>query len=120
MTENVRFEIEGPIALITLNRPHKLNAVTPEMAEAIVGAVRECNESDTIRCVVMTGAGEKAFCAGSDIGGLDAYESPWQFRNRPDYCDAIRHLLKPSIAAVDLPLNCHPAAIRALAVSVTP
>src|SRR5690606_24606537 len=64
-------------------------------------AVRECNDSDTIRVVIVTGAGERAFCAGSDIKELDTYASPWQFRNRADYCDAIRKLLKPTIAAVN-------------------
>lgn len=101
MTKDVLFEVDGHIAVITLNRPQKLNAVTPEMADAIVSAVNECNDSDTIRCVIVTGAGEKSFCAGSDIRELDTYETPWQFRNRPDYCDAIRRLLKPSIAAVN-------------------
>ncbi len=101
MTEDVLFEVDGHVALITLNRPRKLNAVTPEMADAIVAAVNQCNASDTVRCVIVTGAGEKAFCAGSDIAALDDYETPWQFRNRPDYCDAIRALLKPSIAAVN-------------------
>lgn len=101
MTEDIRFEIEDDIAVITLNRPQKLNAVTPEMADAIVEAVRTCNDSDTIRCVIVTGAGERAFCAGSDIKELDTYETPWEFRNRPDYCDAIRALLKPTICAVN-------------------
>jgi enoyl-CoA hydratase len=101
MTEDIRFTVEDDIAIITLNRPQKLNAVTPEMADAIVAAVTECNDSDTIRCVIVTGAGEKAFCAGSDIRELDTYETPWQFRNRPDYCDAIRDLLKPTIAAIN-------------------
>lgn len=101
MTDEVLFEIDGHVAVITLNRPQKLNAVTPAMADAVVAAVGECNDSDTIRCVVVTGAGDRAFCAGSDIGELDTYETPWQFRNRPDYCDAIRDLLKPSIAAIN-------------------
>lgn len=101
MTEDILFEVDGAIATITLNRPQKLNAVTPEMAQAIVASVRTCNDSDTIRCVILTGAGERAFCAGSDIRELDSYETPWQFRNRPDYCDAFRALLKPSICAVN-------------------
>jgi enoyl-CoA hydratase/carnithine racemase len=101
MTEDILFEIDGHVAIITLNRPQKLNAVTREMVEAVVEAVNQCNDSDTIRCVIVTGAGEKAFSAGSDIRELDTYETPWQFRNRPDYCDAIRRLLKPSIAAVN-------------------
>jgi len=49
----------------------------------------------------VTGAGEKAFCAGSDIRELDSYDTPWNFRNRPDYCDAIRRLRKPTIAAIN-------------------
>jgi enoyl-CoA hydratase/carnithine racemase len=101
MTDDVTFSIEGQIATITLNRPHKLNAVTPDMADAIVAHVERCNADDGIRCVIVTGAGEKSFCAGSDIGELDRYETAWNFRNRPDYCDAIRRLLKPTIAAVN-------------------
>jgi enoyl-CoA hydratase/carnithine racemase len=84
-----------------LNRPQKLNAVTPEMSAAIIAHVKRCNDDDAIRVVIVTGAGPKAFCAGSDIRELDGYDTPWNFRNRPDYCDAIRRLLKPSIAAVN-------------------
>ncbi len=101
MTENIKVERDGFVGIITINRPEKLNAMTPEMAAALVAAVNEFNADDGIRCVILTGAGEKAFCAGSDIGTLDSYETPWAFRNRPDYCDAIRALLKPSIAAVN-------------------
>lgn len=101
MTQDVLFSIDGAVATIALNRPQKLNAVTPEMSDAIVAAVESVNDSDTVRCVIVTGAGERAFCAGSDIKELDTYETPWQFRNRPDYCDAIRRLLKPTIAAIN-------------------
>jgi enoyl-CoA hydratase/carnithine racemase len=51
--------------------------------------------------VVLTGAGEKSFCAGSDIRELDTYPTAWSFRGRPDYCDAVRGLTKPAIAAVN-------------------
>lgn len=101
MSDAVTCTIEGWIATITLNRPQKLNAVTPEMASAITAHVEHCNGDDSVRCVILTGAGERAFCAGSDIGTLDRYDTAWNFRNRPDYCDAIRRLLKPSIAAVN-------------------
>ncbi|MCD2185014.1 enoyl-CoA hydratase/isomerase family protein [Rhizobium sp. GN54] len=101
MTDDIVFTVDGHVATITLNRPQKLNAVTPEMSDAIVEAVETVNASDTIRCVIVTGAGDRAFCAGSDIKELDGYETPWQFRNRPDYCDAMRRLLKPTIAAVN-------------------
>ena len=101
MGDNIRVERDGQVGIITLDRPEKLNAVTPEMADALVAAVNGFNADDAIRCVILTGAGEKAFCAGSDIRTLDDYDTAWNFRNRPDYCDAIRALLKPSIAAVN-------------------
>jgi enoyl-CoA hydratase/carnithine racemase len=101
MSDNILATRDGMVGVITINRPEKLNAMTPEMAAALVAAVTEFNADDTIRCVVLTGAGEKAFSAGSDIRTLDDYDTPWAFRNRPDYCDAIRALLKPSIAAIN-------------------
>ena len=101
MTEDLLFTIDGAVATITINRPAKLNSMTPEMAHALEEAVVECNASNTIRCVIVTGAGEKAFCAGSDIRTLDDYATPWDFRNRGDYCDAIRLCLKPTVAAVN-------------------
>ncbi|MGV3489709.1 MAG: enoyl-CoA hydratase/isomerase family protein [Devosia sp.] len=101
MSENILVTRDGFVGTITINRPEKLNAMTPEMATALVEAVTAFNSDDGIRCVILTGAGEKAFSAGSDIRTLDAYDSAWNLRTRPDYCDAIRALLKPSIAAVN-------------------
>lgn len=101
MTDHVLFAVAGHVATITLNRPEKLNAATPEMSRAIVKAAQECDRNPDIRCVIVTGAGPRAFCAGSDIAVLDSYATPWDFRNRDDYCDAIHKLRKPSIAAVN-------------------
>jgi enoyl-CoA hydratase/carnithine racemase len=101
MSENIIVERDGAVGTITINRPEKLNAMTPAMAATLVAAVENFNDDNEIRCVILTGAGERAFCAGSDIRVLDDYETPWDFRNRPDYCDAIRALRKPSIAAVN-------------------
>lgn len=100
MSAPLTFETEGRVGIITYARPEKLNAMTPEMAELMVAAVARCNEDDEIRAVVLTGTG-KAFCAGSDIALLDSYKTPWEFRNRTEYCDALRALRKPSIAAIN-------------------
>jgi enoyl-CoA hydratase/carnithine racemase len=100
MTHHLTFEIRDRTGLITYNRPGKLNAMTPEMAEAMTEAVSRCNADDAVRAVVVTGTG-KAFCAGSDISALDSYDTPWNFRNRTEYCDALRALRKPSIAAIN-------------------
>ncbi|MFG1812238.1 enoyl-CoA hydratase/isomerase family protein [Kribbella sp. NPDC049174] len=99
-TEDVLFEQQRHVAVITLNRPAKLNAVTEEMSGALVKAARYCNEADDVRAVVLTGSG-RAFSAGSDIRELDKYVTPWDFRNRGDYCDSLKVLRKPVIAAVN-------------------
>lgn len=101
MSDELLFSVDGPVATITLNRPQKLNSVTPDMAMALTAAIKECNDSNIIRAVIITGAGERSFCCGSDIKELDSYATPWDFRNRADYCDAIHHCLKPTIAAIN-------------------
>lgn len=82
MSENVHLVIEGRIATLTLDRPEKLNAVTPAMAEAVERAAERVNGDDEVRVLVVRGAGDRAFCVGSDIRSLDEYETAWQFRNR--------------------------------------
>lgn len=99
-TELIVVETEGHVATVRLNRPQKLNAVTQQMSDSLVRIVRALNDDPGIRAVVYTGTG-RAFSAGSDISTLDQYETPWQFRNRRDYCDALRELRKPVIAAVN-------------------
>ncbi|GAA3084654.1 enoyl-CoA hydratase [Kribbella aluminosa] len=100
MSEEVQFEQHGQVAVITLDRPAKLNAVTAGMSDALVGLARHCNDSDDVRAVILTGTG-RAFSAGSDIAELDKYPTPWAFRNRADYCDALKVLRKPIVAAVN-------------------
>jgi enoyl-CoA hydratase/carnithine racemase len=100
-TDDVLLEVADRVATITLNRPAKLNAVTPEMSAALVHAVQWCDTTDDVRAIVVTGAGERAFSAGSDVRELDRYATPWDFRNRTDYCDAIRAARTPTIAAVN-------------------
>jgi enoyl-CoA hydratase/carnithine racemase len=99
--ETVDFIKDGRVATIRFNRPNKLNTMTKEMAKQLLEAVHEANSNDDIRVVVLTGAGEKAFSAGSDISILDEYGSNWQYRNRLEYCDVLRGLKKPLIAMVN-------------------
>ncbi len=98
---DVRFTLDGHVATIGLDRPAKLNAVTPAMAAELVALCRRCDADPEIRAIVLTGAGERAFCAGSDVAELDGYASPWAFRSREDYCDAVRALRTPAICAVN-------------------
>jgi enoyl-CoA hydratase len=100
-TGSVELARNGPVATVTLNRPAKLNAITPAMADQLRECVATVNADDRIRVAVLTGAGPKAFCVGSDVTGLDSYATPWQFRNRLDYGDLLRSVRKPVIAAVN-------------------
>jgi enoyl-CoA hydratase len=99
--KDVDFSIADGVAILKLNRPAKLNSVTPEMAEEIGEHSRRISRDPDIRVGILTGSGLKAFCVGSDIAELDSYPSPWAFRTRPDYCDAVRQISKPMICAVN-------------------
>jgi enoyl-CoA hydratase/carnithine racemase len=96
----IGYEQRGAVALITLERPDKANAMTQSMADALHEACRRADADGSVRVVVLTGAG-RHFSAGSDIGSLDLFDSPWAYRNRVDYCDAVLALRKPAIAMVN-------------------
>lgn len=98
--ESVLWRQDGRVATIALNRPHKLNAVTPEMTRTLLDLAARINADDGIRAVVLTGAGERAFSAGTDITTLDQWGTNWQIRNRADYCRALWGVRKPMVAAV--------------------
>lgn len=107
MSEQLKFEVGADkVAVITLNRPEKLNAFTPEMREAWLAALEDCRTSDEINVIVITGTG-RAFTTGGDVGKFDdsAQESPGQMRDR--ILDTQRLALKfdeidkPVIAAVN-------------------
>jgi enoyl-CoA hydratase/carnithine racemase len=66
--EHILFEVSDKVACITLNRPHAMNTWTSIMASELWDAMRRCDEDDGIRAVVLTGAGDRAFCAGADLG----------------------------------------------------
>ncbi|UOR02674.1 enoyl-CoA hydratase/isomerase family protein [Leucobacter allii] len=100
-TEHIGVALQDFVLTVTLQRPEKLNAVTPEMSSALEAIAHAANDDPEVRVVILTGAGDRAFCAGSDIRALDQYGTPWEFRNRMDYCDALHRLRKPVIAAVN-------------------
>ena len=63
----VTLAIDGTIATVTLNRPDKLNALTPDMIDALAEHAARIDADTALRCVILTAAGEKAFCVGADI-----------------------------------------------------
>ena len=69
MTEDtVLCEVKASVAELTLNRPERLNAFTPQMGAELIGAFKRLDEDDSVLAIIVTGAG-RAFCAGADLGG---------------------------------------------------
>ena len=65
----VNFEQQGAVAILTIDRPKALNALNPDVL-ADLKAAFEGIDQNTVRCVVLTGAGDKSFVAGADIGSM--------------------------------------------------
>ena len=99
-TDNIHFEVSSGVARIFLDRPAKLNTMTPEMGVELMSLVPRINGDDEVRVVILSGVGEKAFSAGSDVSVLDQYGTNWQLRNRLDYARAIWAIRKPVISKI--------------------
>jgi len=101
----LRVEIAGPIATITLDRPEKLNAVTPEMLEGLEAALASIEADEAIRVVVLTGAGDRAFSAGADINAWSSLApiDMWRtwVRSGHRVMDRLEGLRQPTIAALN-------------------
>lgn len=103
--EEILFEYYEGIAKITINRPRYYNAFTPKTNMEMIDAMDICREHEDIYCVVLTGAGDKAFCSGGDqniktIGGYKD-ESGVPRLNVLDLQKRIRSIPKPVIAMVN-------------------
>ncbi len=98
-------EKEPPIAWLTLNRPHKLNALSPKMLEELEEALHVLEGDEDVRVVILRGAGGRAFSAGADLTAFTEAATPskgyqllTEFQN---VLDTVENLSKPVIAAVD-------------------
>ncbi len=97
---------EGALAILTLNRPDKRNAISAQMIEDLLAALGACEQNAAVRVVILTGAG-KAFCAGMDLEGLRSLASQSHEQNLEDsrrMARLFRRLYdfpKPLIAAVN-------------------
>jgi enoyl-CoA hydratase/carnithine racemase len=102
----VQFRENGPVAVIELARPEKLNALTPSMLSALEDIVARLDASRDIRAVVLSARG-KAFCVGADINAWSALEplDMWRewVRNGHRIFDRLAHLRQPVVAAINGP-----------------
>ena len=99
---NVRFEKDGSIAVLTLDRPERLNAMADPMWDALYEHLGKIAVDDAIRAVILTGAG-RAFCSGGDVTGMaksDIVSGRARSQRRHRTVQALYNLEKPVIAAV--------------------
>jgi enoyl-CoA hydratase len=98
--ENVLVEKSGPIAIVTLNRPQQLNALSYAMVKEVALALEEMDRDPEVRVMIVTG-GEKVFAAGADIKEMaDAGPFDERIQGRLAFRDRINKISKPVIAAV--------------------
>lgn len=111
MDEPVSIDVADGIMTVTLNRPERLNAYTAAMGEALAGAFDAASADDSVRVVIVTGAG-RAFCAGADMGsGSDSFGGDGAklfggnsgTPRKGGFIAAIYECTKPSIAAINGP-----------------
>jgi enoyl-CoA hydratase len=100
MPELVLVERDEPIAVVRLNRPQQLNALSDELMEQLVSELQRLDADESVRCIVL-GGNERAFAAGADIGELARSSAiELYYARRVDRWDAIRNLGTPLVAAV--------------------
>jgi enoyl-CoA hydratase len=101
---NVLYEKKGAIAYVTVNRPKVLNALNTPTWKDLRTAFEDARDDTAVRGVILTGAGNKAFIAGADIGELAhvaAFEAEQSSRFGQDVLDLIENLGKPVVAAIN-------------------
>jgi enoyl-CoA hydratase len=101
--EAIRYEAADGVATITLNRPEVHNAMNEAMRRDLVHCFEKLVDDDTVRVIVVTGGGDKAFSAGADIREFVAPQVPTVFREqrrRLDFRQAMDRCWQPIIAAI--------------------
>ena len=117
---NIQIGVKDKVQIITINRPQSLNALNKEVLQELSEALEHAVQSPAVRCVVITGAGEKAFVAGADIKEFADYNGLQGKQmaqiGQQNVFDKIEHLSIPVIAAIngfalggglELALACH-------------
>ena len=103
MSQTVLSAREGRVAILTINRPDKLNALNEEVRVELLAALAEIETDDSVGAVVITGAGEKSFIAGADIGefaGRSPFDQRFAMRS-PRIFDVMASFPKPVIAMIN-------------------
>lgn len=97
-------EVEEEVAIVTLNRPQRMNAINASLRNSFVDTFRKLNADDAVRAVVIQGATPKAFSSGMDLD--DAYEVTWdkmvdRMNDQREVLEVVRNMKKPVVCAID-------------------
>jgi enoyl-CoA hydratase/carnithine racemase len=99
------FQIEPPLAILTFNRPEARNAMTWAMYDALVEACDRVDRDESLRVLVLRGAGGKAFAAGTDISQFQRFQTPQDGvayeEHLSEVLDRLERVIKPTIAQIE-------------------
>lgn len=109
-TSDLIVAVEDGIATLTMNRPEALNALSWDMMDALIAALKRCADDDAVGCVVLTGAG-RGFCAGGDVKSMAAGRpamsleaKAYNLRERMEVSRLLHEIPKPTIAMINGPV----------------
>lgn len=97
---SVRTETNDDVLTITIDREERRNAINPEVVRGISDALAKAEEDDSLRVIVLTGAGERAFCAGGDLGGMTDASKVAQHDMRAEVGDLFSKMRKSRLPIV--------------------
>lgn len=104
MADSLLVANRGPARILTLNRPHVLNALDRELRDKIAAALRSANADKSVRAIIVTGAGDRAFCSGQDLNEAKVQTAEtakdWQ-ASWADFTHAFLECHKPIIGAIN-------------------
>lgn len=99
--EELTYKVENRVATITINRESRRNSISPEVTRLCHQYLDQAETDDEVRVICFTGAGEKAFCSGADLGGAMGDDSLDAFQDYADLLKKISGYPKPTVARVN-------------------
>jgi enoyl-CoA hydratase/carnithine racemase len=104
MNQDLLYKLEDHVALLTINRESRRNAISQEMIDAFIDFLQKANHDDEVRAVCITGSGEKAFCSGADLLVTLGNEGDDRLAGAKKYAELLKRLSrfeKPLVARVN-------------------
>ncbi len=102
MNENpLLYDIKNNVARLTINREKQRNSLTPRVISLFMDCLDQAQEDEGVRAIMVTGAGDKAFCSGADLGGAATEDGKSSFQNYADLLKRLAAYPKPTVARIN-------------------